>query len=545
METPICILVVDDDADVVRATCRALDPAGYATVPAYSGAEVRPALRARPVQLVLLDRQLPDADGLDLCRQIKADPLLAGTFVVIVTAVLTSSEDRVAGLEAQADGYIERPLTNRELLARVEAFVRILRLNQSLARKAEDLQAKNEELERFHRLVVGRELRMAELKQEVSRLSQGEGETPRYWLNSPPTDATPEPLAPGDLQMATVNLLEDALLARQAAERVNEALRREIAQRQQVEGELRRALEEGQRLHKALNQMPTYVYMKDRESRYTFANQPTLRLFGCSAEDLAGCDDTRFFPPATVQRLREIDQRVLAGEASAQEIDVPGADGQRRVYWEIKSPIYSATEPRVITGLLGISTDITARKQAEEALGREQALSQTIVDSIPGSFYVLDQAGRYVRCNAYQREEIGGPAEANWAGFHALDTIHPEDRALIQARLTNVLTRGLDEVVEGRVLVKGGPAFRWLLMTGRRMMIGGQPFLVGIGIDITAQKEVEAALRREQAFTEQLFNAPHDTALLFDPATGKTLRWNRRFREVTGYSDEEIAAHVS
>src|ERR1019366_3524875 len=99
-----------------------------------------------------------------------------------------------------------------------------------------------------------------------------------------------------------------------------------------------------------------------------YANQPTLELFGCSAEELVGCDDGGFFPPDTVKRLREVDARVFEGEQTTEEIVVVDAAGGRRVYWENKTPIYAEDGSETVWGLLGISTDITDRKQAETAL---------------------------------------------------------------------------------------------------------------------------------------------------------------------------------
>ncbi|MCX6916073.1 MAG: PAS domain S-box protein [Verrucomicrobia bacterium] len=119
------------------------------------------------------------------------------------------------------------------------------------------------------------------------------------------------------------------------------------------------------------------------------------------------------------------------------------------------------------------------------------------MDSIPGTFYLLDEHGRYTRWNSYQRDEILGQPEEQMAGMNALDTIHPEDRALIQARIANVLQDGKVELVESRVLLRGGPAFIWMLMTGRRMTIAGRPSLVGTGIDITERKQAEEALRQK------------------------------------------------
>jgi PAS domain S-box-containing protein len=116
--------------------------------------------------------------------------------------------------------------------------------------------------------------------------------------------------------------------------------------------------------------------MKDVESRYIYANQRTLELFGCSAAELRGRKDHCFFPPATAQRLREVDLRVLQGEQTNEEIEVADGRGGRRVYVEVKTPLYAESGPRTIVGLMGVSTDITDRKQAQAEL---DAIQQQLV----------------------------------------------------------------------------------------------------------------------------------------------------------------------
>ncbi|MFZ4579048.1 MAG: PAS domain S-box protein [Myxococcota bacterium] len=148
-----------------------------------------------------------------------------------------------------------------------------------------------------------------------------------------------------------------------------------------------------------------------------------------------------------------------------------------------------------------------ARWQVEEGLKQEQALSKTIIDSIPGTFYMLDETGLYVRWNAYQRDEIVGKPDDMVGSTNALDTIHPDDRELVQSRISNVLANGAVETVEGRVLLRGGPAFRWLVMTGCRVLIDSRPFLVGIGIDITERKQAEAAANAAKSFLDRIIDA--------------------------------------
>jgi len=142
----------------------------------------------------------------------------------------------------------------------------------------------------------------------------------------------------------------------------------DLTERMKAEITLTNALIESERFRETLDHVSSYIYMKDTQSRYTYANRSTLDLFGCSLEELVGCDDTRFFPPETVKRLQEVDARVFRGEKTVEEIDVSDPVNGRRVFWEIKNPLLGYSENNEIIGLLGISTDITERKSAEEEI---------------------------------------------------------------------------------------------------------------------------------------------------------------------------------
>lgn len=141
--------------------------------------------------------------------------------------------------------------------------------------------------------------------------------------------------------------------------------------RRTLEREAREARLLAERFSLALDRIPAYIYMKNRARQYVYANKPTLELFKCSAAELQGSGDSRFFPPETVAKLHEIDTRVLRGEDSAEEVVAQNADGSRRVYWEIKTPIYDDGNKSEVWGICGISTDITERKALLEKLERQ------------------------------------------------------------------------------------------------------------------------------------------------------------------------------
>ena len=119
------ILVVDDRLDNLTATRRTLELAGYRVFTGENTAQALKLARAQRPDLMLLDMNLGDESGLDVCRQIKSDAELGATYVVIMSATATASESQAVGLEQGADGYIARPISNRELVARVAALLRI------------------------------------------------------------------------------------------------------------------------------------------------------------------------------------------------------------------------------------------------------------------------------------------------------------------------------------------------------------------------------------------------------------------------------------
>jgi PAS domain S-box-containing protein len=144
----------------------------------------------------------------------------------------------------------------------------------------------------------------------------------------------------------------------------------DISDLKRTELDLKSALKLADQFRTTLDHVPSYVYMKDLNSRYIYANQPVLELFGCSRSDLPGSSDERFFPPATVEVLREIDQSVFSGKNSREEIDVADESGSRRAYLEVKTPIYDDEEQKHVCGLYGISTDITEIKRYQTQLER-------------------------------------------------------------------------------------------------------------------------------------------------------------------------------
>ena len=117
------ILIVEDEEDVLELVRYNLEKDGYLTDCATTGRAGLGKSKTGVPDLVLLDLMLPEIDGLEVCRLIKADPETAAIPVIMLTAKGTEA-DIVAGLEMGADDYITKPFSPRVLLARVKAVLR-------------------------------------------------------------------------------------------------------------------------------------------------------------------------------------------------------------------------------------------------------------------------------------------------------------------------------------------------------------------------------------------------------------------------------------
>jgi DNA-binding response OmpR family regulator len=152
------ILLVEDDRLQGRLVTDLLREVGYDVLWRESVSGATEVVRTQALDLLLLDRVLPDGDGAELCERLKADPATQALPVILLTA-RDSVEQRVEGLRRGADDYIGKPFHPPELLARVRSCLRAVFLQRELSRKAEELKRKNEELELAqHRLVRAQRL---------------------------------------------------------------------------------------------------------------------------------------------------------------------------------------------------------------------------------------------------------------------------------------------------------------------------------------------------------------------------------------------------
>jgi adenylate cyclase len=145
MEQPGRVLVVDDSPANCRLLAAVLESHGHDVITAAGGIEALEAVGRHRPDLVLLDIYMPDVDGYEVCRRLRADPATGFLPVVMVTSA--GNEERVPALEAGADDFITKPIDAAELVARVGSLLRIKGYHDTVEAQAAELAAWNRTLE--------------------------------------------------------------------------------------------------------------------------------------------------------------------------------------------------------------------------------------------------------------------------------------------------------------------------------------------------------------------------------------------------------------
>lgn len=142
------ILVTDDDPDILELNSTILRKVGYEVYEASSAKETLEMVRTHRPDLIILDVILPDMRGTRLCRMIKDDPDLRGPFIILMSGVQISSNNQAKGLNVGADGYLVKPVSKKEFIARVQAMERIKQAEDALMETKKEQEATIEKLQK-------------------------------------------------------------------------------------------------------------------------------------------------------------------------------------------------------------------------------------------------------------------------------------------------------------------------------------------------------------------------------------------------------------
>ena len=160
------ILLVDDEKNIVRVARGYLEQAGFTVSSAYDGKSALADFRHTRPDLIVLDLNLPEMDGLDVCRAMRKE---SNVPIIMLTARVEEA-DKLVGLEIGADDYVTKPFSPRELVARVRALLR--RAESATAAPSEILRAGDIEMDlgKHQVSVVGRGIDLTPMEFQLLRV---------------------------------------------------------------------------------------------------------------------------------------------------------------------------------------------------------------------------------------------------------------------------------------------------------------------------------------------------------------------------------------
>lgn len=352
---------------------------------ASTGKEGLKAVCEHRPDVVLLDVVLPDISGVDACRQIKEDQDLKNVFVILSSGIEISSEYQANGLNTGADGYIVKPISNKELLARVQSMVRIKRAEEAL-RASETRYRRLFETAQDGILILNEETGQIDdvnpFLTDILGYSLEELTGKKLWEVGAfkNTEASKSvfaelqhkgyvryedlPLSTKDGREIAVEFVSNVYMVNH--HKVIQCNIRDITARRLAEEELRRSLK---LFHTIARVSPVGLFRTDSEGQYIYVNEYWSDITGLSPEEAYGEGWAKTLCPADKERVLNewhlAAQRDLPFES---EFCFQQQNGITK--WVIGRAIAERGVHAERLGYVGTITDITDRKRMEEELQR-------------------------------------------------------------------------------------------------------------------------------------------------------------------------------
>ena len=293
---------------------------------------------------------------------------------------------------------------------------------------------------------------------------------------------------------------------------------------------------QGYDIHSLFEFYPASVFLMDQSGEILDANETFAHRMGKNLQECLGSNVYDLLP-ADVAALR----RNMAEKTLRSEIPLSFDDERNGIIF--RHTVYPSRSPEGdVRRLFIIAEDITDVKCTEMELQCEQAFSRGLIDAIPGIFCMIDVNGRLAAWNPYLRDTIACKSELEMQSTLAIECIHPDDRQLIQQKMNSVLSSNVEESTEVRVLLGGGPEFRWVLLKGKKIVINDKHLIVGIGSDITDRKQAEQALFESERMFRSISEQMTEVVFVTD-SSGKITYVSPLVDKVTGYKPDEILGH--
>jgi len=276
----------------------------------------------------------------------------------------------------------------------------------------------------------------------------------------------------------------------------------DVMARKRMEGEL---IRERNLLRTLIDQIPEYIYVKDTASRYLVNNRANVARMGvASTEETIGKTVFDFFPPEIAQYFAEDDRALFLSGEPIIDCERPsvGPGGEQR--WLLTTKVPLRDPNGAVTGLVGISRDITERKKAEQSLARERNLFRSILDNLPLCVYAVDRERRFILNNRAHLRLLG-LGEDHQTGQKTFADVAPPELADVETQdIKSVIETGAPVLDRERVVVDVHGHRRMHLASKVPLMDsdGKTRGVIGISQDITERQQAQEQIQKLAAFPQ-------------------------------------------
>ena len=243
---------------------------------------------------------------------------------------------------------------------------------------------------------------------------------------------------------------------------------------------------------------PDLIYVIDPQDNVVYINNKSEEIFGKSPEDVIGRPRVDMFPDGVKKDPGAGIKKVFqTGKSYSTEIVISYPDGDK--WFESRLvPLYDVSDE--VIAVLGVSRDITERKTFTATIQAEKEFSDSIINSLPGIFYMFGADDKLMRWNK-NFERVTGFTSQEIEDSHPTAFFPEDEKKIIAEGIAQVLQKGESVTLESDILTKNGQIIPYIL-TGLRIDVEGEPRLIGVGMDITTRKTAEEELAAKSGALE-------------------------------------------
>ncbi|MBE9206248.1 PAS domain S-box protein [Nostoc sp. LEGE 06077] len=502
------ILLVDDNADM-RDYVQRLLSLRYEVEAVGDGVAALAAIRQKQPDIVLTDIMMPRLDGFGLLQKLRADPQTKALPIILLSA-RAEEESCVNGLATGADDYLIKPFSARELLARIDANLKMAQIRQEVAHYEQRLRLEAETarnqiatiLESITDAFVAfdRQWRYTYVNEQATKLLQKTREQmlgKHVW-----EEVFPE----------LVGMLSYQELHRAINEQVTVVLEeflkpldkwlevhaypspdglavyfRDITQRKRSELALRESEGKFRNIIQTANEG---VWLIDNNAQTLYVNDQMATMLGYAATEIINIPVIEFCFPEDIPSVQQHIQRNLNGNVDQFDFRFRHQNGQELFVLACTSPIRDGQGN--IIGALGMFTNVTDRKQAESALYQSEERYRSLIAATSAVVWITNPFGEFVDVQP-SWEEYTGQSWNEYAGLGWLQMIHPDDQARVEREWQQALDHKRLYEIEARLWHHPSNQYRYIITRGVPVLNanGSVREWIGTETDIHDRKQIE------------------------------------------------------